>query len=354
MADYYKVLGVEKGATDAEIKRAFRAKAHQYHPDKGEGDEAKFREAAEAYQVLSDPQKRRQYDQFGSAPGADPGGAGGFDFSGFDFGGFSGNSGFADIFETFFGGGAATTRGQERRGADLEVQLAVEFAEAVFGTTQTLGLNLYSACERCEGAGAEPGTDLKSCDRCKGSGQVEHLQRSILGQVRTLAPCEKCHGRGRIPEKPCRECRGEGRVRRHREITVEVPAGIDNGQSIRLRGEGEAGPYGTPPGDLYVQIAVKPHAELKRQGQTVLAQATVDVATAALGGEVRVPTLDGEKTLKIPEGTQSGKVFKLAGLGVPSLHGGRRGDELVEVTVEVPQKLSKKAKDLFKELKREL
>lgn len=351
-ADYYHILGVEKGASDAEIKRAYRKKAHQYHPDKGEGDEVKFKEASEAYQVLSDPEKRKYYDQFGTAPGQGPEGAGpgGFDFGGFDF---SGNSGFADIFETFFGGGGRT-RSQERRGTDLEVQLAVEFSEAVFGATKTLGLNLYSTCQRCEGKGAEPGTQLKTCDRCAGSGQVESLQRTILGQVRTLSACEKCHGRGQIPEKPCCECRGEGRVRAHREITIEVPAGIENGQSIRLRGEGEAGPYGTPPGDLYVQVIVRAHPRLKRQGQTILAQASVDVATAALGGEVKVPTLDGEKTLKIPEGTQSGEVFKLAGLGVPALRGGRRGDELIEVTVEVPQKLSKKAKDLLKELKKEL
>jgi molecular chaperone DnaJ len=352
--DYYKVLGVEKGASDAEIKRAYRKKAHQYHPDKGEGDEVKFKEASEAYQVLSDPEKRRHYDQFGSAPGAGPGGAGagGFDFSGFDFGG---TSGFADIFETFFGGGMGSrARTEAARGADLEVQLIIDFDEAVFGAKKELALNIPSVCERCEGKGAEPGSGLKTCGTCSGSGHLERLQRTVLGQVRTVSACETCHGRGQIPEKPCRECRGEGRIRRRRDVEVEVPAGIEAGQSIRLRGQGEAGPFGSPAGDLYVQVAVRPHARLKREGQTILAEARIDVATAALGGEVRVPTLEGEKTLKIPEGTPSGKVFKLAGLGVPTLHGGRRGDELVTVTVETPQKLSKKAKELLKELKKEL
>src|SRR3990167_3808789 len=256
-ADYYQTLGVKRGASEAEIKRAYRRKAHEYHPDKGEGDEVKFKEINQAYQVLSDPEKRRNYDQFGQTSqdsGFGGQGSEGFDFSGFDFSGMGGQGGFSDLFETFFGGGAR--RGASLRGQDLEVQMVVEFEEAVFGASKKLTLNIPSVCDRCQGSGAEPGSKLKECDRCGGSGQEERIQRTVLGSIRTATVCSKCRGRGEMPEKECRICRGERRLRKRREIMVGVPPGVDSGQTIRVRGQGEAGPAGAEPGDLYVFISV--------------------------------------------------------------------------------------------------
>lgn len=353
--DYYETLGLQKGASEAEIKRAYRKLAHEHHPDKAGGDEAKFKEVNEAYQVLSDPEKRSQYDQYGQTfegAGANGPGAGGYDFSGFDFQGFQGAGGFSDIFETFFGGGSRQ-RGAVR-GQDVEVQLVISFDEAIKGATKNLSINLPSTCDRCNGSGAEPGTKLGRCNQCGGSGQEEVIRRTVIGQIRQAVVCSKCHGRGESPEKPCSTCHGEGRVRRHREVKVEVPAGIDNGQTIRLSGQGEAGPAGSKAGDLFVQVVVRPHPRLRRDGTTIHATAKVDLAKASLGGTASVETIEGKKQIKVPAGTQSGTVIKLSGLGAPSLNGRRRGDELVEIQVEIPTRLSRKARKLLEELQEEL
>ncbi len=352
--DYYEVLGVSKSATADEIKRAYRKLAMQHHPDKHGGDDKPFKEIAEAYEVLKDSKKRQQYDQFGhNGPfgGGSSGGQGfgGFDFNNanFDFSQFGG--GFGDIFDMFMGGAGTQTRGrQSRRGADMEARVVLEFNEAIFGVQRELNFNADERCDRCDGKRAEPGTKIKTCSTCKGAGHVTRMQQTILGSIRQTAVCGTCEGTGDVPEEPCHRCRGKGVVRAAQKLTVKIPAGIDDGSTIRLAGRGGADRSG-PSGDLYVHISVKAHPQLRRRGQDIESIVSVPMADAALGGEVPVLTVDGEVQLKVPAGTQSGKIFKLSEKGVPVISGRRRGDHLVTVAVEIPTKLTSRQKELLEE-----
>lgn len=355
--DYYEILGLQKGATDAEIKRAYRKLAQKYHPDTGGGDEKKFKEVNEAYQILSDKQKREAYDQFGhnNPFGAGGAGGGGFDwsqyagqqgFGGFDFGNMGG---FSDIFESFFGGGGGQARPKERRGADLETLVNIDFKESIFGVEKEINLNKHDTCDRCKGDGAEPGTGHKTCPTCKGQGTVEIAQRTILGNILRRETCPTCLGSGKVPEKNCTKCKGEGRLKVSKKLKVKIPEGIQNGESIRYRGEGETAPKGGKAGDLYIRIRVKSDPQFEREGAHIYNNVEISFPEAALGTVVEVPTVDGDVKLKIPEGTQSGKVFKISGKGVP--YGGRRGDHLVTVHVKTPERLNKKQRELLEEFK---
>ncbi|MBX6770366.1 MAG: molecular chaperone DnaJ [Chloroflexi bacterium] len=344
--DYYEVLGVPRNATEEEIRKAFRKLAFQYHPDRNHSADAneKFKEINEAYEVLSDPQRRREYDQFGhQGVGAASSGFGGF-------GGF----GFDEIFETFFGTGTRTTTSRRaQRGADLRVDLRLTFEEAVFGCEKTIEVPRWEQCDRCAGTGAEPGTQPSRCPSCNGTGEIRRVQQSIIGQFVSVTICERCHGEGRVILTPCQECRGSGRVRAMHRVLVTVPAGIDDGQQIRLAGEGEPGLRGGPAGDLYVAVSVAPHPSLKRQGVDLIYDLAINVAQAALGDEVEVPTPEGPPVrVRIPAGTQSGRVIRLAGRGVPHLRSSGRGDLLVRVRVVIPQHLTDEQRDLFQKLAR--
>jgi molecular chaperone DnaJ len=354
--DYYDILGVAKSATADEVKRAYRKLAKEHHPDKHGGDDSQFKELGEAYEVLKDPQKKAAYDQFGHTAGAQNpgggnpfGGAGGFNAEGFDFSQFQGGAGgFGDIFDMFFQGQGGGRTQQPAKGADLEAQVAIDFKEAVFGAERALHFEIDERCERCEGSGAEPGTHVATCDTCKGQGQVTRVQQTILGAVRQASVCPTCHGDGKIPEEKCSKCHGKGTVKETRELTVKIPAGIDNGSTIRLSGQGAAH-RSAPNGDLYVHVRVKPDANLKRSGQTISSTITIPMIDGTLGGEVPVETVDGAVKLKIPAGTQSGKLFRLSERGVPGIGGRKRGDHLVTVTVETPTKLTAKQRALLEE-----
>jgi molecular chaperone DnaJ len=348
--DYYDILGVSKSATAEEIKRAYRKLAMEHHPDRHGDDDSQFKEIGEAYEVLKDPQKRAGYDQFGHAGAQDNpfgGGAqGGNPFGGQGFEGFD----FSDILNQFMGGNpfGGGQRGPAR-GRDLEVGLVIEFSEAVFGVEKDISVTLDDACSHCKGEGAEPGSSVKTCSTCKGRGQVTRVQQTILGAIQQTGVCPDCQGRGKIPEKPCTVCRGTGIERRTKSLTVKVPAGVDDGNTIRLTGQGAAPKGGGVKGDLYVQLRVKPDRRFERDGTDILSEAKISMVEAALGTEVEVDTVDGKVTLKIPAGTQSGKMFKLSGRGVPGLQGRSRGDHLVSVVVETPTKLSSKQRELLEQ-----
>jgi molecular chaperone DnaJ len=354
--DYYDILGVPKSASQDEIKRAYRKQAVKVHPDKTGGDDTKFKELGNAYETLSDPQKRAAYDQFGAdGPQGFPGGggqAGGAGFGGFDFNGAGFD--FSDILNQFMGGQQNRGGRQQQGGRDLEVGLTIEFKEAVFGAEKMVTLDLDDVCQTCHGNGAKPGTKLKQCATCKGAGQVTRVQQTILGAIQQAAVCPTCNGRGEMPETPCETCHGSGVQRRRHEIKVNIPAGVDNGTTMRLSGQGATRKgAGGAKGDLYVQIRVKADRNFVREGSHILSTATIPMAQAALGIEIPVETVEGEVTLKIPGGTQSGKVFKLSGRGVPSLQGRTRGDHLVTVTVETPSKLTGRQKELLEEFSAE-
>lgn len=344
--DYYEVLGVARTAAPDEIKKAFRKLARQYHPDvnKDPAAEGKFKEINEAYEVLSDEQKRAMYDRFGhNAPNGMGGGAYGDPFGGTDP--------FSTIFDAFFGGQAANPRQRgPQRGADLRYNLRLTFEEAIFGTEKEIEFRRLETCHSCAGNGAEPGTEPTRCTKCGGTGEVR--QRAPLFNMVTVTTCDACGGSGTVIPIPCRDCRGEGRVRETRRITVKVPAGVDGNQQIRISGEGEAGPRGGPFGNLYVALDVQPHPVFVREGNDILLELKLNIAQAALGDELDVPTLDGSEKLKVPAGTQTGQTFRLRQRGVPFLRQQGRGDQIVVANVVVPTRLTEQQRKLLQELSR--
>jgi molecular chaperone DnaJ len=340
--DYYEVLGVSSNTDDNEIKASYRKLALKYHPDRNPGDkeaEEKFKEAAEAYEVLRDPEKRNIYDQYGHE------GLQGTGFSG--FGGFEDIfSSFGDIFDEFFGfGGRRRSRTAARRGADLRYDLAVSFMDAAFGVETDIEVEKLENCSTCEATGCEPGTSPENCRYCGGNGQISRSQGFF--SIRTT--CPHCRGQGRMIPHPCQECRGIGRVERKKKVSVKMPAGVDTGSRLRLTGEGESGIRGGPPGDLYIYVSVEPHEFFKRNNSDVICQLPISFVQAALGDEIDVPTLNGEKKLRIPKGTQPGDVFRFRGEGIPSLRGYGRGDQIIQVLVKTPAGLSKKQEKLLQE-----
>lgn len=348
--DYYEILGISKDASADEIKKAFRKLAVKHHPDKEGGNEEKFKEINEAYEVLKDSSKRQRYDQFGHAGvGGNGGGAGGGNpfegFQGQGFGGQNVNFDFGDIFGNFFGG---QQRQQSRRGQDVTASLTLSFEEAVFGVEKELSTHVDDTCSHCKGDGAEPGHSLKTCETCKGSGQVNRIMNTMFGQIQQASVCPTCEGRGKVPEKACAVCHGKGVVRNHQVVKLKVPAGIDDGATIRLHGRGEA-VRGGEKGDLYVSVRVKPHKKFTREGDIILSSENVSMVDAALGAELEVDTVDGPLTMKIPAGTQSGTDFRLSSHGVPHLRGGGRGAHIVTIHVDTPTKLTKKQKELLQE-----
>ena len=351
--DYYEVLGVQKGASEEEIKKAYKKMARKYHPDLNPGDkdaEEKFKEVNEAYEVLSDSEKKARYDQFGFA-GVDPNfGAGGGGYgggAGFDFGDLG------DIFGSFFGGGfggGQTRRNPNapQRGESIRMNLTISFEEAAFGCEKELELDRYESCETCHGSGAAPGTSPETCPDCGGSGVIQTRRQTPMGVFASTAPCSRCGGRGKIIKEPCKDCRGSGMVRRRRKIQASVPAGIDNGQTISIRGQGHAGKNGGPAGDLLVTITVRPHELFRREGTSVLCEAPITFPQAVLGAELEIPTIDGKVKYDIPEGTQSGTTFRLKGKGIPALNGRGRGDQYVTVYIETPRNLNREQKEALK------
>lgn len=354
--DYYEILGVSKGASDDEIKKAFRRKAIELHPDKEGGDEAKFKEVNEAYEVLKDAQKRQRYDQFGHAGVGGAAGGGGNPFGGFGAQGqnvhfdFGDMGGFGDIFNSFFGGGGSTRQRRPARGRDVEMVLELDFEEAIFGVETEVKLNLNDTCDHCKGTTVEPGYELKTCPTCKGSGQEVRVSQTIFGNIQQQVTCQTCQGKGKIPEKECSVCKGSGVQRKEKTVKIKIPAGVDDGATVRLREYGEATANGAK-GDLYVHIRVKPHKEFTREGSLVLSKIHIDMVDASLGTEIEVNTVDGPVRMKIPAGTQNGTDFKLSGHGVPSLRSDARGAHIVTVMVDTPTKLSKRQVELLNEFK---
>ena len=346
--DYYEVLGVKKDATADEIKKAFRKLTKENHPDLHPGDKAceeRFKEANEAYEVLSDEEKRRKYDQYGHAafdPNAGFGGGG--------FGDFSGFGGFGDIFSDIFGGFGGTTRANPnapRRGENVRATVNISFEEAAFGCKKQVTIGKVETCPDCKGTGCAPGTTPEVCPDCKGTGQVTVNQRTPFGVMQSSSPCSKCRGSGKIIHQPCKTCRGLGSIRRQHKVDVNVPAGIDDGQTISKPGGGNAGVNGGPAGDLLVTVIVHPHPRFERDGTSVLLEQEISYAQATLGAEVEVPTLDGKVKLTIPEGTQPGEVFRMRGKGIPYLRGGGRGDQFVTMSIKVPKNLTGSQKELL-------
>lgn len=356
--DYYEILGIQKGASEDEIKKAYRKAAVQYHPDKEGGDEAKFKEVSEAYEVLKDSSKRQRYDQFGHAGVGGNGGGGstGNPYEGFGgFGGFNnqninfdfGDGGLGDIFGQFFGGGGGRNQGP-RRGQDVEVSLQLTFEEAIFGIEEKISLEMDDECSHCHGTTVEPGYEMKTCPTCRGAGQVNRVTNTIFGPIQQAATCETCGGRGKIPEKICTVCHGKGVERRKQTINLKVPAGIDDGATIRLSERGEAVGNGKK-GDLYIHIRVKAHKKFTREGDIILSEQHIDMVEATLGTEVDVDTVDGPIRMKVPVGTQSGTDFKLSNHGVPHLKNDKRGPHIVSIVVDTPTRLSRKQKELLED-----
>lgn len=360
--DYYEVLGLQKGATEAEIKSAYRKLAKKYHPDLNPDNpeaEAKFKEVNEANDILSDPDKRARYDQFGHA-GVDPsygGGAGGYGYGGGfgGFGGFSADGGIdlGDIFDTIFGGASSSRRANPnapKRGSDISVNLDISFMEACKGVSHTIELNRADTCDSCNGSGAKTGTTPKTCPDCHGTGVVKVTQRTMIGSMSTQRPCTRCGGKGKIIENPCPACGGNGRVQKRKKVTINVPAGIDNGQVLTVPGEGNAGVNGGSKGDLNVRISVRKDPLFERKGYDIWVELPISYTQAALGDELTVPTIDGNVTYRIPEGTQPGDVLRLRGKGVQHCQREGRGDMLIRVVLEVPKRLTKAQKELLQQL----
>ena len=347
--DYYETLGISRGASEEDLKKAYRRLAKQYHPDanKEQGAEARFIEINEAYETLSDPQKRAIYDRYGHAGLNGSSGAGGF-------GDFSGFSSINDLFETFFAGATGTQRRTgTQRGADLRYDLTISFEEAVFGCQKEIELPRWEACSNCKGSGAQPGTSTTRCSSCQGTGEIRRVQQSIFGQFVNVTMCERCRGEGKVITTPCEKCRGQGRVRNNRRVVVNIPAGVDDGINVRVTGEGEVSSRGGTQGNLYVILTIKSHPFFKRQGNDILYELPISFSQAALGDEVEIPTVDGKSTmLKIPAGTQSNRSFRLKGMGVPVVHSSARGDEHVIVKVVTPTNLSPDQKRLLEDFAR--
>ncbi len=359
MKDYYELLGLSKDASEQDIKKAYRKMALQYHPDKNKGDKAaeeKFKEINQAYETLSDPQKRGNYDRFGQAGaqgfnGFDPSG---FNASGFDFSGGAG--GFADIFESFFGGmggGGQKAKKGPRPGNDIEFQIQLTFEEAAFGVEKELAVTKRVSCKHCNATGAEPGSKSITCDVCHGTGEVRQIRQTLFGQMATSRPCSKCSGEGKIHERSCSICQGQTRVRETEKIKVKIPAGVDSDSTVRLTGKGEAGPLGGQPGDLYVHIKVAPSKTFVRNGYDTHSEMHIHLLQAILGDDIQVDTLSGKVMLNIPAGTQSGKVFKLKEYGIQKLKSQGRGDHYVKVIVDIPLKVSRRERELYNELGKE-
>ncbi len=354
--DYYEVLGVAKNATQDEIKKAYRKLAMQYHPDKNNGDkeaEGKFKEATEAYKILSDQTQREKYDKFGhSAFQGGPGGTGGFNFNFEDLGDVFAD--FGDVFGSFFGGGFGRTGGgtrgrREEKGADLRYNLEITLEEAAFGVEKEIEYTRKAKCGTCNGTGAKPGTKTKTCSACGGTGEVKTVTRSMFGQFVNVSTCKVCGGKGEIPEEKCGTCGGTGIEKERVKKKVKIPEGVDSGQRIKIRELGETGENGGEYGDLYIYIYVKPHEIFERIDNNIVCEVPISFATAAIGGEIDVPTIDGTVKMKIPHGTQNGKVFRLKEKGIPNPRGYGRGDELVKVIIEVPTNLTEKQKEILKE-----
>lgn len=361
--DYYKILGVAKNASDEEIKKAYRRLAHKYHPDKAGGDEKKFKEINEAYQVLSDKAKRSQYDQFGRT--FDQAETGRYDFSGFDFsdifsrarqeGGINfgfGGADFDDIFSDIFGGGRETHGRRARSGRDIQVDIEIDFLEMVRGSNKEIKLWKAVKCDICGGTGGDPGAQQEICPDCKGSGQVKKTARSFFGSFVQVIVCPKCEGSGHVYAKKCYNCGGDGRIKKEQIIKIDIPAGIGDGQTISLRGQGEAGEKGAPSGDLYVNIHIRPHPFFQRKGNDILSEEKITFSQAALGDKISVKTADGPVVMKIRAGTQSGEIFRIKEKGVPHLEKRGRGDHLVKIIVQVPKYPSKEQKKLIEELRK--
>lgn len=351
--DYYEVLGVDRNASADEIKKAYRKLAKKYHPDLNPDDkagaEAKFKEASEAYEVLSDADKKSRYDRYGHA-GVDPNAAAGYGSGG--FGGFGGFEDFdlGDIFGSFFGGGASRRNPNgPQRGRDVQMSVDLTFEEACFGTKKEVTVSHTEQCSACHGSGAAEGTHPTRCTACGGSGQVRSVQRTPFGSMQTMRTCEVCRGKGTIIKEPCKTCRGEGSLRRSKKINVNIPGGIDTGQTLNVRGEGDVGKNGGPSGDLLITVRVRPHKIFVRQGSDIMCDYPISFVQATLGGEVMVPTIDGNVTYNIPEGTQPGTVFRLKGKGAVKLNGSSRGDQYVKVQVEIPKGINEKQKDLLRQ-----
>jgi molecular chaperone DnaJ len=361
--DYYKTLGVDKNASQDEIKKAFRKLAHEHHPDKG-GDDKKFKEINEAYQTLSNKDKRAQYDQFGSTFN-NAGGTGGFGGAGFNWQDFArgaqgqtqGGFGFedlGDIFGDFFGGGRGSSRGRTAQtGEDLEMIMDIDFNDAVFGAEKEISMDKFDTCSKCSGAGHDKAEKIIKCPQCNGSGRITQAQRTMFGTFATEAICPTCHGRGDKPEKYCSVCHGSGREKVNKKIKIKIPAGIDEGQTIRVSGGGHVGKNGAGAGNLYVSFRIKKNNKFIRDRENIHSKLKLNIPQVVLGDKVEVETVDGKVSLKIPSGTQPGKVFVLKGKGVPVLNSSKRGDHLVEVDVSIPTKLSRSEKKLFEELKKQ-
>ena len=351
MKDYYKVLGLEKGATKEEVKKAFRKLAAQYHPDKKTGDEAKFKEVSEAYAVLGDEKKRAEYDSYGRAFNGGGGGGGGFDWS--QMGGFGAQGmdfDLGDIFENFnemFGGAGR----QGRRGHDISIDIQLSFHESIFGSNRTVILSKHSTCDTCKGSGGEPDSEMVTCTTCNGQGRLRETRQSILGNFTTVRECAVCRGRGKMPKHQCKTCQGRGIEKRNEEIDIKVPAGIENGEVIRMTGRGEAIQSGTP-GDLYIKLHVQPDTHIRRNGSDLVRDLSIKLTDALLGATYKVDTMDGAVDVNIPVGVKQGEMLRIRGKGVPSARGGR-GDFLVKIDIALPQKLSRKAKTLVEELRTE-
>ncbi|MDP2838206.1 MAG: molecular chaperone DnaJ, partial [Candidatus Moranbacteria bacterium] len=358
MADYYDVLGISRSATSDEIKKAFRKLAHKHHPDKSSGDEKKFKEINEAYQVLSNSEKRRNYDQHGETFSGQGNGRassqGGQGFGGFDFSGFSSQggdfSGFEDIFSDLFGG-RANSRGRAKAGADIQVDVEISFEEMVRGVKRDITLRKMSACETCRGTGGKSDSKETTCTECHGQGQVRRTVQSIFGDMSQVVTCDRCQGRGKTFSEQCSVCRGAGRAQKEETLSIDIPAGMPAGQTLSLSGHGAAGESGSRSGDLFITVHVRPHARLTRRGDDIVSQYAMSFATAALGDKIAIETIDGEVTMKIPAGTQSGEVFRIRGAGVPHLNHHGRGDHLVSVILAVPKKLSSEEKRIIEALR---